>query len=439
MESHDHFFDTNASGQPRLRFSSWTINRGTGPLELRGGATHPDGTQDVYQRTYNSDGSYTERLAGIFAVVGGRLRFTDSADYFLKEVTANDGVGGIVAGNEKIAYCLVDTQQVSNPPPGTPANQVYGGAYPACGQIMGISVGWYDLYSYTITNQWIILTGVSSGTYWLENKADPLNRMLESDETNNSHFIKIAVTTSFAPEIDLLGNGQSIPNNDTTPSAADHTDFGYVDVASGMLTRTFTIQNTGTGSLSLTGVPKVEIIGSADFIVSQQPSSPVVANGGAVTFQVTFDPSALGAKTATVWIVNNDGNEAPYQFAIGGNADVDGDGLPDGWEALYNVSDPNADDDGDGFSNRDEFLAGTNPRSATSLLKIKAIIRAQSGCQIVFDSLSGRQYRVEYKNDLAQNWTLLEATSGTGSAIIVNDPGAVAEPKRFYRLTTGFF
>ena len=38
----------------------------------------------------------------------------------------------------------------------------------------------------------------------------------------------------------------SIADGDTTPAAADHTDFGGTDVAGGTVTRTFTIQNTGT-------------------------------------------------------------------------------------------------------------------------------------------------------------------------------------------------
>jgi hypothetical protein len=436
IESHSQFVTTNGSGQKELRFSTWTINLGTGPLELRGGATH-DGTQDVYQRIYDSDGSYTERFAGTFAVVNGYLRFTDSADYFLREVTANDGVGGIVASTQKVAYCLVDTQKVSNPPPNTPASAQYGGVYPACGQIMGISVGWLDLYSWQLTNQSILLTGVSSGTYWLEMVADPLNRFSESYETNNSSRVKVDVTTTFTPEIDLVGNGQSIPSNDTSPSLNDHTDFGYTDVGSGTVTRTFTIQNTGTGTLSLTNTPAVQISGSSDFTVAVQPSSPVPASGS-VTFQLTFDPSSLGEKTATVSIINNDANENPYQFAIRGNTDLDNDGLPDGWETLYNVSDPNADDDGDGVSNYDEFIAGTNPRDAASVLKIKSITSDQNDCRILFDSLSGRVYRVEYRDNFSDNWTLLEQRNGTGSPITVNDPGAIGTTKRFYRLTVVF-
>lgn len=47
----------------------------------------------------------------------------------------------------------------------------------------------------------------------------------------------------------------------------------------------------------------------------------------------------------------------------GGTAyvDADNDGMPDAWETLYGVSDRNADADGDGYTNLEEFLNGTDP------------------------------------------------------------------------------
>jgi hypothetical protein len=345
MDIRDISQGTNGSGQPVLRFSTWTVNVGSGPLELhQHAAANPDGTYDVDQWIYNDDTpqTHTVRLAGTFAYVGGRLRFTDSADYFLKEITPGNGVGGILASNQKQSYCIVDSAKY-NPNGGGPSSQVYN----TCGPTMGISVNWADIYPSTFTNTQIIsLIGVSDETYWLENTGDPLNRLQESDETNNTTRVRVTITgTGFSPEINIMGNGQSISNNDTTPSTTDGTDFGPVDVATDTLTRTFTIQNLGTGSLSLSGAPKVQISGS-DFSVTTQPVSPVVANGGTATFQITFAPTTTGLRTATVTIANNDANESSYQFAIQGNGipDTDGDKEDDISEAISGTdpNDPNS-------------------------------------------------------------------------------------------------
>lgn len=346
MDIRDVAQGTNA-GQKVLRFSTWTVNVGAGPLELHATDTHPDGSQDVYQWIYDSNGvNHTEIFAGTFAVVSGRLRFLDSADYFLKEITAGNGVGGIAVANEKLSYCIVDSAKYTTQPPGTPASA----QYTTCGPVMGVSVGWADIYPSSFTSTQIIpLSGVSDGTYWLENTGDPLNRLLESDETNNTTRVQVTITTGLSPEINLVGNGQSIPNNDPTPSTSDGTDFGSVDVAGDTLTRTFTIQNSGTGSLSLTGAPKVQIVGSTDFTVTLQPVSPVKIDNPTTTFQITFNPSSAGLKTATVIISNNDADEGSYQFAIQGN------GVPD--------------DDGDGEDNISEAASGTNPGDPNSFVR----------------------------------------------------------------------
>ncbi|MEL1247111.1 choice-of-anchor D domain-containing protein [Flavobacterium helocola] len=130
-----------------------------------------------------------------------------------------------------------------------------------------------------------------------------------------------SATCSSSPEINLQGNGASIVSGDVTPDTADHTDFGAVSTASGTIVRTFTIQNTGTAALSLTGAsPYVTVSGgnAADFTVTAIPSNSIAASGN-TTFQVTFDPSADGLRTTTVSIANNDSNENPYTFAIQGN------------------------------------------------------------------------------------------------------------------------
>jgi hypothetical protein len=48
-------------------------------------------------------------------------------------------------------------------------------------------------------------------------------------------------------------------------------------------------------------------------------------------------------------------------FVVDNSDDADGDGLPDHWEFVYGVDDPEADEESDGLTNLDEYLNGTNP------------------------------------------------------------------------------
>lgn len=122
------------------------------------------------------------------------------------------------------------------------------------------------------------------------------------------------------PLMDVLGNGQIVQDGDTTPIAADYTDFGSQNVVGGTQTRTFTIHNDGGATLSLTGLPYVVISGAnaSDFTVVVQPSASSLAPSESVTFQIMFDPSSDGLRTATVSIANNDTDRSPYDFVIQG-------------------------------------------------------------------------------------------------------------------------
>ncbi len=138
---------------------------------------------------------------------------------------------------------------------------------------------------------------------------------------------------AYTPEMDVLGNNISIADGDAAPSATDDTDFGTADLVGGSATHVFTIENSGDGDLDLGGTPKVDITGTnaADFTVTAQPSSPVASGGGTTTFAIGFNPSGYGTRVAEVSIANNDSDEAPYTFAIQGEAlppemDVQGNG-----------------------------------------------------------------------------------------------------------------
>ncbi len=134
-------------------------------------------------------------------------------------------------------------------------------------------------------------------------------------------FYNFALTgtgaSASAPEINVTGNGVTILDGDTTPSIADSTDFGNVNVGSSS-TQLFLIQNTGTAALNL-GANAVSFIGAGagDYSVVSQPPVAIAA-GSSYAISVTFVPSTAGANTVTLQINNDDANESPYNFAITG-------------------------------------------------------------------------------------------------------------------------
>ena len=149
------------------------------------------------------------------------------------------------------------------------------------------------------------------------------NHMLTSAEENAVGYYlesKYGLTTQYtepAPEIGVTGLGNSITNGAVNPTVFDDRDFGSV-LTNTPETRTFTIQNTGSSALALTGTPLVVIAGT-DFFVTNQPAT-TVGLLGSTTFQVTFMPASAGDKTGTVSIANNDSDENPFTFIIKGKA-----------------------------------------------------------------------------------------------------------------------
>ena len=123
-------------------------------------------------------------------------------------------------------------------------------------------------------------------------------------------------------------------------------------------------------------------------------------------------------------------------------ADSDGDRIPDIYEQnnglnANDASDANGDLDGDTSKNRDEYIAGTNPRDATSYLKVDRI-EATGAAVVHFSAVANRSYTVQYTDDLSATptWQRLgdvAARPANWSASLA-DPDS--SPKRFYRLVT---
>ncbi len=139
------------------------------------------------------------------------------------------------------------------------------------------------------------------------------------DET--SYDFAIRARTVAAPIMAVKGNGATIASGDTSPRAADLTNFGGTNASNGStITRAFRLFNTGSATLNISGITiqaDVNGGGSNDFTVLDLAAT-TVAQGAALTFRVRFDPSASGFRFATVRVATNDTLNSPWTFTVRG-------------------------------------------------------------------------------------------------------------------------
>ena len=60
-----------------------------------------------------------------------------------------------------------------------------------------ISAGWGDQYHHATDGQEVELTGLPEGDYYLVSTSDPGNAFLESDDDNNTAWVKFTLSATF--------------------------------------------------------------------------------------------------------------------------------------------------------------------------------------------------------------------------------------------------
>lgn len=122
------------------------------------------------------------------------------------------------------------------------------------------------------------------------------------------------------------------------------------------------------------------------------------------------------------------------------NTDSDGDGLDDTWETFFfsNLArNGTGDADSDGQSDLAEFLAGTDPTNAGSVLVVRRDLTAAGGtATIEWSAVPGKRYRVQFKDTISDAaWQDLvgDVTAGAATATKA-DTAIVGRPERYYRV-----
>jgi len=138
--------------------------------------------------------------------------------------------------------------------------------------------------------------------------------------STNAKLDAIAGQATPVPLIKVLGNGMTIAPGDSTPDAADLTAFGTIDIEAGSIVRSFTVRNEGTLALTISGLPRVTLADDTGgaFTLTMDLALASIEPGGELTFQITFDPNAVGTFTTNITILSDDAETPEYRFVIEG-------------------------------------------------------------------------------------------------------------------------
>src|SRR4051794_7831242 len=221
---------TDRSGAiPRfhLGFESAVDNRGAGPLVIsarRDSQAQPEMVAD--QAIQRSEGA-SRTVPDV-----GRLRYVYSEDHDHWHLLGFDhyelrraGDYKLVAPDQKTGFCLGDRYNTDTTRrlPGEPAAGFYT-SY--CGRgntellslVEGISVGYGDVYFANLEGQFVDLTGVPAGQYYLVHRVNADRKLVEADYSNDAASVLIEVSwpdgTSAAPSVKSL---RGCPNRDSCP------------------------------------------------------------------------------------------------------------------------------------------------------------------------------------------------------------------------------
>ncbi|MCA1843608.1 MAG: hypothetical protein LC792_10570 [Actinobacteria bacterium] len=190
-----------------LRFDQVIANQGDGPFELRYRMEGLATDQQLRQRVYASDGTFTDYKVDTyeFHPTHAHFHYKTFGQAILYRARPDGSLEKIREGR-KNGFCMIDVENTrfGVDPRGVPyqgeAPRTY--YFPRCNaptehdehgssMVNGISVGWADVYNWFLADQYIEITGVPDGTYVLETLANPARTVHETTLADNAARVTI--------------------------------------------------------------------------------------------------------------------------------------------------------------------------------------------------------------------------------------------------------
>ena len=151
-------------------------------------------------------------------------------------------------------------------------------------------------------------------------------------------------------------------------------------------------------------------------------------------------PAPFGNFVATTGIIeDNASGEVVWNGVLTDPADTDLNGLPDDWERLYfgglGQTTWSDDPDHDGFNNRQEYMADTNPTNGASFLRMTSVSPSPDGLVIQWQGGIQATQFLQRCMDLGTNLWLDLATSAPPTPPVGRFTNAVGgNDSQFYRI-----